>query len=246
MARGGQACLRRKPQFFKILFGDFSKQLRIPKAFLKHISHQNSKRAILEVRSGCRWHVKMSKDSMYLQDGWATFVKDNSLERTNFLLFSYEGQRRSSKRLSVTEQKDVNLWKFERYPTRCQFSPWEKEKILDTYNSFTSKCPFFRKRMEKSNVGQKPSGMVIPSSFSRNHLPRRNVKLSLRDPKGQSWKVNYLSQSKDILIGGWPAFARSNNLREGDGCIFELVEKSVMQVHVFWLADEPATLHHVG
>ncbi|XP_068655197.1 B3 domain-containing protein Os01g0723500-like isoform X3 [Aristolochia californica] len=224
MARGGQACLRRKPQFFKILFGDFSKQLRIPKAFLKHISHQNSKRAILEVRSGCRWHVKMSKDSMYLQDGWATFVKDNSLERTNFLLFSYEGslhfkvfifdetacerqnsmtakscqesvqvrgrreivslgfdhlsqqkscrglkkphnycgsvpgQRRSSKRLSVTEQKDVNLWKFERYPTRCQFSPWEKEKILDTYNSFTSKCPFFRKRMEKSNVGQKPSG----------------------------------------------------------------------------------------
>ncbi|KAG9439941.1 hypothetical protein H6P81_020106 [Aristolochia fimbriata] len=300
MARNPGPCVQQKPCFFKVLLGDFSKRLRIPAAFQKHIENENLKRVILEVSSGGQWHVKLSEDNTYLQDGWATFVTENSLVRTNFLLFEYvgslhfrvfifdetacekqnsitgngcrnpvkqsiqgrvstgfdhhsqekscralkkpkfqkscgsiPGQSRSSVGLAV-EEEEVGLWK----AVRCHFSPWEKEKLLEAYNSFTSNRPFFRKYIAKSHV----YSFTVPLTFSRAHLPRQDAELILRDPKGQSWKVNFSPQSKNYLLAGWPAFSCSNNLREGDGCIFELVDKLVMQVHVFWLGDQPATI----
>lgn len=33
--------------------------------------------------------------------------------------------------------------------------------------------------------------------------------------------------------GGWRSFVVDNGLKEGDACIFELVKRTEMQVHVF-------------
>lgn len=43
---------------------------------------------------------------------------------------------------------------------------------------------------------------------------------------------------RNWLSGGWPAFARGNNLEEGDICVFELVGPIEFHVHIFRVVDE--------
>lgn len=87
------SALQRKPHFFKVLIGDFTQQLKMPPNFLKHISNDAPKRAILEGPNGCSWHVniKKSSDGMFLSTGWAKFVEDHSLKEREFLVFRYNG-----------------------------------------------------------------------------------------------------------------------------------------------------------
>ncbi|OVA05167.1 B3 DNA binding domain [Macleaya cordata] len=60
---------------------------------MKHISEEESDRAILKGPSGSQWHVKLCKteDGTYLQDGWQDFVRDHSLCYYEFLVFRYDG-----------------------------------------------------------------------------------------------------------------------------------------------------------
>lgn len=52
----------------------------------------------------------------------------------------------------------------------------------------------------------------------------------------RSWPVKLLRYpSKYVLSGGWNSFARENSLRQGDVCIFELINRNqvVMKVSIF-------------
>lgn len=76
---------------------------------------------------------------------------------------------------------------------------------------------------------------TVPSSFSREHLPKEKVMLFLWDPKGKAWEVAFTpgNNCNGYLSGGWSKFSRAHNLREGDVCIFELVGECQLQVHIF-------------
>ncbi|XP_077218924.1 B3 domain-containing protein Os03g0620400-like isoform X2 [Tasmannia lanceolata] len=91
---------RKKPHFFKVLLGNFSHSLRIPPAFMKHISKAATykRTAILEGPSSRVWHVELSKkiNGTYLQDGWQEFAKAHSLRVSDFLVFRYDGNMRFS------------------------------------------------------------------------------------------------------------------------------------------------------
>ncbi|XP_077218651.1 B3 domain-containing protein Os01g0723500-like isoform X2 [Tasmannia lanceolata] len=91
---------RKKPHFFKVLLGDFSHHLRIPPAFIKHISKEATykRTAILEGPSSRVWHVELSRkfNGTYLQDGWQEFAKAHSLRVSDFLVFRYDGNMRFS------------------------------------------------------------------------------------------------------------------------------------------------------
>ncbi|MCL7033074.1 hypothetical protein MKW94_010526 [Papaver nudicaule] len=60
---------------------------------MKHISKEESNRAILEGPSGSQWPVKLCKTEKgtFMQDGWQDFVRYYSLWDNEFLIFRYDG-----------------------------------------------------------------------------------------------------------------------------------------------------------
>lgn len=79
-----------------------------------------------------------------------------------------------------------------------------------------------------------PSMQTVPTIFARNHLPQRNTKIILRNSEDKSWEMNYINNGRNHKFsGGWRDFARDNKLKVGDICIFELVAKNEMRVHIF-------------
>ncbi|RVW61323.1 B3 domain-containing protein [Vitis vinifera] len=83
-----------RPHFFKIIHGeDVKRHLRIPPAFMEHLSQEMSNRATLTGPSGSQWRVTVSTDAngTYLQKGWKQFMKENNLGDSEFLTFRYDG-----------------------------------------------------------------------------------------------------------------------------------------------------------
>lgn len=60
---------------------------------MKHLMKDTSNRATLKCSSSRFWNIELRPaiGSMYLQDGWQQFLKDNSLGDREFLLFRYDG-----------------------------------------------------------------------------------------------------------------------------------------------------------
>nr|DAD42502.1 TPA_asm: hypothetical protein HUJ06_000732 [Nelumbo nucifera] len=87
-------CLDVKPEFFKVIIGDqIMLKMRIPPAFVKHVSEKSSERVTLECPGGDIWHAKLSRraDGMFIEDGWEKFLRDQSLGDEEFLVFRYNG-----------------------------------------------------------------------------------------------------------------------------------------------------------
>ncbi|XP_042494948.1 B3 domain-containing protein Os11g0197600-like [Macadamia integrifolia] len=128
------------------------------------------------------------------------------------------------------EQIPKTIWSSSR---RRPTTEEEKAKVLEEVESFTSKFPFLLRCLTATNVHKSLLG--IPMDFARKHFHfQKKTMVTLWNKKGQAWKVNMLYTSSRIaLCGGWGAFVYANQLEEGDICIFELVGKLEMQVHIF-------------
>ncbi|KAJ4964248.1 hypothetical protein NE237_024187 [Protea cynaroides] len=142
--------------------------------------------------------------------------------------------------LKKSKSEDVELTSEPLLQTRCSLSRrWpateeEKAEVWKAAESFTSKCPFFLKRLTASNA-HKRFVLNIPRKFARTHL-RTPLKeeVILWNTKGYAWRVKLKhTRITTVLSGGWLAFVRANKLEVADICIFELVGKFVMQVHIF-------------
>lgn len=76
----------------------------------------------------------------------------------------------------------------------------------------------------------------IPYQFSMEHLPNCKTEIVLQNLNGKCWTVNSIPtlkvQTLHTFCGGWMAFVRDNDIQMGDICIFELVGKCEMRVHV--------------
>ncbi|MQL73928.1 hypothetical protein Taro_006280, partial [Colocasia esculenta] len=85
--------IRHKFHFFKVLLGDFSHQLSIPRKFVFLFHEKLPETVDLKDPLGKRWHVKLKKaeDYIFLEDGWEEFVRDHSLEVGDFLVFRFSG-----------------------------------------------------------------------------------------------------------------------------------------------------------
>lgn len=82
----------------------------------------------------------------------------------------------------------------------------------------------------------------IPYQFSMAHLPKCKTVVILRNLKGASWIVNSVPTTKvhtsHTFCGGWLAFVRSNEIKLGDICIFELVRNCELRVHILRVGKE--------
>ncbi|XP_011083781.1 B3 domain-containing protein Os01g0723500 [Sesamum indicum] len=108
-----------------------------------------------------------------------------------------------------------------------------EEKIAAQY--FVSNYPHFVRVMKKFNVSGSYT-LKIPYQFSMEHLPNYKTEIVLHNLNGQCWTVNSIPtikvQTLHTFCGGWMAFVRDNDIQMGDICIFELVGKCEMRVHI--------------
>ncbi|KAJ0795446.1 putative transcription factor B3-Domain family [Helianthus annuus] len=108
-----------------------------------------------------------------------------------------------------------------------------EEKIAA--ESFISSFPYFVRVMKKFNIGGSYT-LKIPFRFSMEHLPNYRTEIILHNLKGECWTVNSVPtlkvQTLHTICGGWMAFVRDNDIQLGDICIFELVGKCEMRVHI--------------
>ena len=77
----------------------------------------------------------------------------------------------------------------------------------------------------------------MPDSYARAYMGKVDC-VTLQGGNGKRWLVNCnTSESRPAvrLRGGWIEFAMANNLKEGDVCVFELIQQKdlVFKVTIF-------------
>ncbi|CAK8577343.1 unnamed protein product [Lathyrus sativus] len=85
--------------------------------------------------------------------------------------------------------------------------------------------PYFHVVISKSHAS--PRYGLGPSSKICQKLPFGEVPTVL-NCRGKSWDMTYNGQNKNKQFDtiGWRNFVKDNNLKVGDGCVFELMENS--------------------
>ncbi|GAV66149.1 B3 domain-containing protein, partial [Cephalotus follicularis] len=65
----------------------------IPNAFIARLDGSMADKVVLISRTNRFWQVKLSqrKNVVFFQNGWKRFVKANSVEHGDFLVFRYDG-----------------------------------------------------------------------------------------------------------------------------------------------------------
>lgn len=107
---------------------------------------------------------------------------------------------------------------------------------------FTSSFPYFVRVMKYSNIVK--GSLKVPVKFAKEHLPNHRAKVVLRNLDGECWELNSVPTERSVhstmysFCGGWSAFVRCNGIKMEDVCIFELVDKLEMRVHILRLGLE--------
>ncbi|KAF7127870.1 hypothetical protein RHSIM_Rhsim11G0170400 [Rhododendron simsii] len=134
----------------------------------------------------------------------------------------------------------------------------ERGRVLEKEESFTSNFPCYKCCLKQSSVQTifllvsiHPSFYLSTSvsflvhngrqllqpicrPFSQTHFPPFRTHIVLRNSKGKGWVVTVIPVAgRHSFSGGWRSFVVDNGLKEGDACIFELVKRTEMHVHVF-------------
>ncbi|XXG49264.1 hypothetical protein AAC387_Pa02g3494 [Persea americana] len=263
MAKQSDQVSVRIPSFFKILLGDFTEKIRIPPAFIKNLNGKVIDESILRCPNGKVWPVKVKQDAghLFFRKGWQDFVKDNSLEAGELLVFRYDGNsgfdvqifgKSGCEKLgSLLRNKVQKRRKFIsvcqcRYTYRPVISAKEsggksllKERTavgVRTKRVFNGDaCPLKLKHPHFTARWKlrKPYTVPIPRAFETEHDLRNNPSRFFCDPNGKLWPVRiYHSVGRSDFGAGWRDLLLANGVSEGDKCIFEFVQDDVIQVHI--------------
>ncbi|CAL4934781.1 unnamed protein product [Urochloa decumbens] len=121
-------------------------------------------------------------------------------------------------------------------PLRTHLTYMQKKKLKEKVRAICSKTPVYGCVMKKSNIDGKTQTMDISRDYAV-YLPLEDETLLLKH-RGKSWEVRCRIQKSQPgtkrLLKGWKQFARDNNLKLGDLCLFELLEnrKYTINVHI--------------
>ncbi|KAK9053879.1 hypothetical protein SSX86_024954 [Deinandra increscens subsp. villosa] len=113
--------------------------------------------------------------------------------------------------------------------------------------SFVSSFPYFVRVMKKFNISGSYT-LKIPFRFSMQHLPNCRTEIILYNLQGECWTVNSVPthkvQTLHTICGGWMSFVRDNGIQFGDICVFELVGKCELRVHITSVGNNANDLVH--
>ncbi|XP_059638499.1 putative B3 domain-containing protein At5g66980 [Cornus florida] len=238
------------PQFFKVFLpGRSSQRLRIPPAFLKHFDGVLPSKSIIRSLASRSWRVEVKEvdNNLYFEKGWHEFVKDNSLEFGDFLVFCYGGDSiffvkvfgkngchkedciPTMEENQITETvKDEHLMlenngkqpKTNRtLHRRGLMAVQETDKSLKPPGKFLSSFPSFQVVMKKAYVDK--SFMQIPPAFLKHFdgvLPSKSI---IRSHASRSWPVEMREVDNNLYFEkGWHEFVEDSSLEFGDFLVF--------------------------
>ncbi|CAL2271922.1 unnamed protein product [Prunus armeniaca] len=110
----------------------------------------------------------------------------------------------------------------------------EKALALERANAFESEYPYFLVAIQPVYIHR--GYLHLPSEFARRHLVKqraRNIILKILD--GRTWVVEFKYETSITRFQrGWLAFARDNNLKVGDVCVFVLIDCNERLFEVFF------------
>ncbi|CAK9178591.1 unnamed protein product [Ilex paraguariensis] len=222
--------------FFKVMMPGFLAKASIPPAFCRKLKEERLDEAILTSCKGS-WTVKIgkgSKGNIYFEEGWDIFVQQHCLSLGDFVVFEHTGNLHFNTYVFGPNacEKDFssNLENEEkRAPAGVNSPDHVKGEIpLKASPSYGTGCSHFVSTITASNGSCHNPYMNVPVEFSRSNNLRQISSIILRDPSGKSWPVAIRSIGRGPrckrthLTNGWLEFYKSNKLKEGDVCIFEL------------------------
>ncbi|XP_047085241.1 B3 domain-containing protein Os11g0197600-like [Lolium rigidum] len=111
----------------------------------------------------------------------------------------------------------------------------QQNNALQKAKQYKSKYPITMQIMKETYV-YKTFFMNIPCEFVREYLPRTDKKLTLSDPQGMAWEVDYVYCSQrcsGAFSRGWGKFSVGNHLETFDVCVFELLSEDNINVRIY-------------
>ncbi|KAK4781535.1 hypothetical protein SAY86_016436 [Trapa natans] len=223
-------------EFFKFFLEIQShEQLRIPRAYHKHIRVSLPRVFHLSDLRGSIWNVSLIKldDELYFAHGWPKFVRDHSLETGDLLIFSCVNELRFKVHIFSRTGCTKGFVGYSVAPKEEGESKKRKEDdsghIPDMVGGWTSnQNPRFTVTINKSNI--RLNCLTIPMKFARRNNLLDKGSVVLRDSFGTKWPVVLKHRdhpSLFIMNQGWHAFSTDNDLKVGDICVFELLMDEV-------------------
>lgn len=166
-----------------------------------------------------------------------------------------DGEEYSSKHEEheVSEDSEETLFMLD---DGASLTPAQNLKCLEKVEEIKFKPPFYVAIMSKSTVrlsgSQRSASLHFGSQYAATYLVQKfaaslhrgeNSSISLvlqRKGKGRSWptKPRYRHHTLDTsngmdVLNGWLSFARDNRLREGDICLFKLMDNEQLKMMVY-------------
>ncbi|XP_057791838.1 B3 domain-containing protein REM5-like isoform X3 [Salvia miltiorrhiza] len=222
--------------FFKVLMPGFHQKLSLPPIVSKELEKQKSRRVILESRIG-KWRVSLCRNHenglICLNQGWPQFVDRHALKLGEFVVFEHTGDLNFNVSVYKTNFCENEFDDEEEEEGTEALIPLKQSKEEEGTEQSTMKEEeeeeeedmFFEKTM-KARHATKWATVNIPFAFLRsNNLGMQRRDAVLRDPRsGREWDVKILAERGVWfrMRKGWYAFYESNNLKDGDRCVFRL------------------------
>ncbi|KAM7529088.1 hypothetical protein LguiB_032498 [Lonicera macranthoides] len=254
----GKCYSEKDSQFFKIYVPHHcSHHLRIPPAFIKYFKGVWPSQSILKTyHAKTSWCIDVNKVDNYFffQKGWPEFVRDNSLEFGDFLIFSYSGNSefyvpifgknncqkevpittRDTDKLQPVLQGSRTIEAIKPGKKMCVDSTAEMDTArmpceentgaVGTPCKFGSKNPFFQTILNPTYV--KYRFMYIPLEFMQSYMSAHRQTARLKH-SNKSWVVTLIRRGKRLVFSrGWFQFVADNTLKEDDVCRFELIRRN--------------------
>ncbi|XP_052288120.1 B3 domain-containing transcription factor VRN1-like isoform X2 [Citrus sinensis] len=97
----------------------------------------------------------------------------------------------------------------------------ERQSLVTAVRLFKPQNPSF---VDILRSKKRYSYMYVPSKFSKKHLIRGTRSIKLQDSDGKEWPAQLTWSSGCGIKGGWPAFSKYKNLKQGHVCVFELIK----------------------
>ncbi|XP_028795968.1 uncharacterized protein LOC114751460 [Neltuma alba] len=237
---------------------DDDEEMQIPPAFIKEFGKEEvPKKTTLETYNGKFWEVGVEKlgRKFYFDNGWDNFVRVNSLENGDFLLFKYfadyskfnvkiYGKTCCEKQLNVVGERctqkrkaqTVEVKRNEKYGGRM---PPDYHNHIE----FESENPFFQHKLMPTTANQY---LYIPKGFFKERMKEsKRIKLELSE---RTWNMEIYvhererdaKRTKDArVVKGWKRLVNEHHLEIGDVCFFEMIASyydsdcSEFLVHVY-------------
>ncbi|KAL5554602.1 hypothetical protein UlMin_042003 [Ulmus minor] len=231
--------------FFKIVLqrshvsaNDFS----IPEDFAaRYLRCKNGSSVTLRVPPSSRcWScnfkvvpLKCGKYRRSFYNGWRAFALENNLKVGDVCIFELTNDTELSIDVSIVRVVDnpyCQLFEAQHRSLRTR----EKVGVLERA-PFESEKPIFKIVMQPSYI---INVLPLPVYTNRYFKNKNGSAITLRVPPSRCWSCKYkgsplkCGRYRAKFNDGWKEFAKENNLKVGDVCIFELTDESNMTIDV--------------